>query len=145
MNGVCVEPAKIVYLNYSVIGSSITNVTGIKETAAKIITAIVSAMPSNYSGRLYNGFFFGSNEIKIATERAKSGKIYFNVDRSNKMGRLIIQSGNDILFDSKTTSGAYSVSFGNSSDMFRFYTTSSGWLFYSPSTYDLSRISVSYD
>ena len=145
MNGVCVEPAQIVYLNYTIIGNSFTNVTGIKTMAMKIVTAIVGVAPSNYSGRLYNGFFFGSNEIKIATERGKNGKIYFTVNRANKMGKLVVQAGNDILFASKTAAGTYIVPFNNSADMFMFYTTSSGWLFYTPSTYDLSRISVSYD
>lgn len=100
-------------------------------------------------GRLYNGVLFGSNDIKLNTQKdaggvirpGKTGEISFKVTRTNGLGTLIIEESGNQVFRTKNA-GEYRVSFSGN---LRMYTTGSGWLFFVPAVFDIGTIAVSYD
>ena len=104
-------------------------------TGPPMSTAIV------HGGRLYNGFFFGSNQIDINVP--STGSIKFKVPRANGIGTLTIEDGGQIIFSTKSA-GSFSVFFaGLGNRQLRMYTTSSGWLFFVPAVYDVGDVTVS--
>lgn len=99
-----------------------------------------ASLPSTISGgRVYNGFFFGSNSIN--TKLNGKGEIKFKVMRTNGVGTLTIENNGQAVLSTRAT-GDYSLHFSDSN--LKIYTTSSGWLFFMPAVYDVGNIDVIY-
>lgn len=127
-NGRCEEPGQIVTVNYS---QGETQQQG-NDTG---MTATPAAHPG---GRLYNGFFFGFNQI--AMNARGTGRLNFTVQKTNQLGALTVLADGRAIFSTKGT-GNYSIPFANTTRIV-LRATSSGWIFFTPATYDLRNINL---
>lgn len=135
-NGRCFNPGVVVNITVS---------SGpVQQEARQEATNLTTVPPliAHSGGRVYNGFFFGSNEINLNVE-PKNGEIKFRVMRSNGPGSLMVEADNQVVFSTKST-GDFSVSIENNKNV-KFYAASSGWIFFMPTVYDVSAITVIYE
>jgi hypothetical protein len=139
-DGKCVNnitgPVEITITNNSAGPGTVTQlVNGSNSSVQRII---------NYSGRVYNGFLFGSRELKLPVEPGKNGMVRFtNVD-SNRLSKLMVKTGGITFFSGSPNRGDYTAYFTNSGNEIVFSAESSGWIFFMPNVYDIRNAAAIY-
>lgn len=122
-------------------GLNVVN-NGQAATASNPNSSITSVTPpTSQGGRLYNGLFFGSNDITLDLGAQHSGYVNFTITKTNGLGKLWVQSGKTIFTASEA--GSYSIPFENAGSI-SLSATSSGWVFFMPTVYDVRQIVVWY-
>jgi len=96
----------------------------------------------NIGKRIYNGWLFGHGDLVVSTQ-GRSGTVSFTVTDTNNFGALSVTADTNTLFYGKPGKGTISVPFTEANTII-FTTTSSGWLFFAPATYDIRYVTVEY-
>ena len=130
-SGRCVDPGQVIYVNYSYPTYS--------QPPASVANTTLQPI-YHTGGRVFNGLLFGSNEIRIPIKGG--GHMNFTVKQTNYLGALVVQVDNLIIMEGMRAPGTYDVPF--SGKTIRIYARSSGWIFFTPTVYDIRAITVTF-